>query len=399
MTDKRSNDMSDGGNDQTDDIFRQAIAQRVQQASEPRPYWELPGLVHQQEPRKRWFEMKFNDGYRSNQIGFVLAGAACVLLVGLGVWSLTGTSESGDVQVATDPTVPEVDDSTVSQPAESTEDGDGEPANDTADTGTAEESGDAAESDPVKETEEADEPGEEPTPEIVVLGPDGSGVGELVYLPFPDDDPDAECRFGQLGHRNAAGELHIYEGVESLGNVRHFEGGDGQVALVSNCEELVDTVIIASSSPGDPGPPELSVFPIPGDWLMLFSVDAQIRYVDTVWLADVDRGNGLEEVRFELDTMQIVPASEPTTGTAPEQDASADIEVAYVCADGSTGSTATDTEDVDQIDDYINGIDLCEGVGGVQSISFPASCGDLERTVTVGAEGGVPDIATIDYCE
>lgn len=369
MTDRHSNDTPEDEVPVIDDIIREAFSQRVQEVAEPRSYWELPGLIHQPESKKRWFDMQFGNGHRSPQIGFVLAGIACLLVLGFGLISLTGRNDGGDVQVATDPTLPDP-----SQEAEE----DAERAAEPEDQAT---------------------PEEQATPEVLVLGPDGSGVGELVYLPFPDDDPEAECRFGNLGHRNAAGELHSYDNIEPLGNVRYFEGGDGQVAVVSNCEELVDTVIIASSSLGDTGPPELAVFPIPGDWFMPFRVDAQIWYFDTVWLADIDRGNGLEEVRFELDRLQIVPTSEPSSDATPASDPAAPNDVAFVCADGSTGTVSTDTEDVEQIDDYINTIDLCEGVGGLQSISFEASCGDFKRTVTVGAEGGVPDIATIDYCE
>ncbi len=385
--------------DETDDIFQRAIAERVENAPEPRPYWELPGLIHDQEPKKRWFGMSSDRGFRSNQIGLALAAMACLALLGVGVWSLTGTSAGDDIQVTTDPTLPDtVDDDTAGDDTAGDESDDGttsEPANTT--------DGESADSEPT-DNDTDDAPDEEAAESIddqriEVVGPDGLGSGEMVYVAEADPNPDAECSSGRLGHRNADGDLHIYDNIGDVGNLRLYSGGDGQVALADNCEELVQTIIIASSSPGVDGPPQLAEFSIPTDWLMFFD-EPQISYVDEAWVGDIDRGSGTEKVRFDLDTLTIVAANEPATESDPDTgDAAGQIDVGYTCVDGSTGATATNSNDPDQIDDYINSIDLCEGSGGLSEISFEAPCGDVNRPVTVGAEGGVPDIATVDYCE
>lgn len=83
-----------------------------------------------------------------------------------------------------------------------------------------------------------------------------------------------------------------------------------------------------------------------------------------------------------------------TTTTEPT------ISIDYVCANGDTGSAEFTTDDEDQIDDFVNGTDLCETLGGLTEISFTAECPSGDREVTVGAtDGALPDFATIDYCE
>ncbi|MDH3292838.1 MAG: hypothetical protein OER95_00790 [Acidimicrobiia bacterium] len=72
----------------------------------------------------------------------------------------------------------------------------------------------------------------------------------------------------------------------------------------------------------------------------------------------------------------------------------------YACGNGETGSTDVPTDDIEEIDDIVNTIDLCEFRGGLTEISFTAPCPSGDRDVTVPAtEGAVPDIATLDLCE
>lgn len=72
----------------------------------------------------------------------------------------------------------------------------------------------------------------------------------------------------------------------------------------------------------------------------------------------------------------------------------------FVCGNGETGSSDVPTDDIEQIDDIVNTIDLCEFRGGLTEISFTAPCPSGDRDVTVPAtDGAVPDIATLDLCE
>lgn len=58
------------------------------------------------------------------------------------------------------------------------------------------------------------------------------------------------------------------------------------------------------------------------------------------------------------------------------------------------------TGDIEEIDDIVNTLDLCEFIGGLAEISFVAPCPSGDREVTVQAvNGGLPDIATLDLCE
>ncbi len=57
-------------------------------------------------------------------------------------------------------------------------------------------------------------------------------------------------------------------------------------------------------------------------------------------------------------------------------------------------------ESTDDIDDVVNGIDVCEGAGGLASVSYAAPCGAEFRQTTIEAiDGALPDFATLDVCE
>ena len=58
------------------------------------------------------------------------------------------------------------------------------------------------------------------------------------------------------------------------------------------------------------------------------------------------------------------------------------------------------TDDIEQIDEFVNTIDLCEFRGGLAQISFVAPCASGPREIVVTAvEGELPDLATLDLCE
>ncbi len=98
-------------------------------------------------------------------------------------------------------------------------------------------------------------------------------------------------------------------------------------------------------------------------------------------------------------TESTTTTTEPTTtqSTTPEE---ATIIIDYVCDDGDTGSAEFSTDDIEEIDDFVNATDLCEFKGGLIEISFTAPCPSGDREVTVMAiDGAVPDIATLDLCE
>lgn len=58
------------------------------------------------------------------------------------------------------------------------------------------------------------------------------------------------------------------------------------------------------------------------------------------------------------------------------------------------------TNDIEQIDEFVNTIDLCEFLGGISQISFIAPCASGDRRVNVAAvDGELPDIATLDPFE
>lgn len=104
-------------------------------------------------------------------------------------------------------------------------------------------------------------------------------------------------------------------------------------------------------------------------------------------------------------TVGSTSSTQPTTAsTAPATSQSATTEpmitIGYLCGDGDTGSTDVATGDIEEIDDIINTIDLCEFKGGLTEISFTAPCPSGDREVTVvTVDGAVPDIATLDLCE
>ena len=90
--------------------------------------------------------------------------------------------------------------------------------------------------------------------------------------------------------------------------------------------------------------------------------------------------------------------TESTTSQSTTTDATINID--YVCGDGDTGSAEFSTDDIEEIDDFVNATDLCEFKGGLVEISFTAPCPSGDREVTVIAiDGAVPDIATLDLCE
>lgn len=105
-------------------------------------------------------------------------------------------------------------------------------------------------------------------------------------------------------------------------------------------------------------------------------------------------------------TTESTTATSESTTTAPESTTSqsttpdATINIAYLCGDGDTGSAEFSTDDIEEIDDFVNATDLCEFKGGLIEISFTAPCPSGDRDVTVAAtDGAVPDIATLDLCE
>ena len=90
--------------------------------------------------------------------------------------------------------------------------------------------------------------------------------------------------------------------------------------------------------------------------------------------------------------------TESTTSQSTTTDATINID--YVCGDGDTGSAEFSTDDIEEIDDFVNATDLCEFKGGLVEISFTAPCPSGDREITVIAiDGAVPDIATLDLCE
>lgn len=100
-------------------------------------------------------------------------------------------------------------------------------------------------------------------------------------------------------------------------------------------------------------------------------------------------------------TESTISGTEPTT-TSQSTTSSTEttITIDYVCANGDTGSAEFTTDNEEQIDDFVNGTDLCETLGGLTAISFTARCPSGDREVTVAAtDGALPDFTTIDYCE
>lgn len=97
------------------------------------------------------------------------------------------------------------------------------------------------------------------------------------------------------------------------------------------------------------------------------------------------------------------PTPEAATPEPTTTDDEAGIEIDVACVDGEPAVTATTplpVSDIEEIDDIVNTIDFCEGVGGLASVSFTAPCPSGDREVIVAAVGGaLPDIATLDLCE
>lgn len=92
--------------------------------------------------------------------------------------------------------------------------------------------------------------------------------------------------------------------------------------------------------------------------------------------------------------------TESTTTQTATTEAPDAIAITFTCGNGETGSTDVPTGDIEQIDDVVNTIDLCEFRGGLTEISFTAPCPSGDRAVTVSAsDGALPDIATLDLCE
>lgn len=92
--------------------------------------------------------------------------------------------------------------------------------------------------------------------------------------------------------------------------------------------------------------------------------------------------------------------STSTTGAPSTTEPQGSFAITYVCGNGDTGSADIPTEDIDEIDDIVNTIDLCETLGGLTEITFTAPCPSGDREWPVGAtDGALPDFATIDFCE
>ena len=95
--------------------------------------------------------------------------------------------------------------------------------------------------------------------------------------------------------------------------------------------------------------------------------------------------------------------SSPTTAPTPVPTLDPDFDgliVTQTCGNGTSSQMGLATNDPEQIDDLVNTFDLCEGQGGLASITYPVDCGDGPREVTLDTvDGALPDIATIDSCE
>ena len=97
-------------------------------------------------------------------------------------------------------------------------------------------------------------------------------------------------------------------------------------------------------------------------------------------------------------TESATTATASTTGPSTTPDVT--ISIDYTCGDGDTGSAEFSTDDIEEVDDFVNAADLCEFKEGLIEISFTAPCPSGDRDVAVAAtDGAVPDIATLDLCE
>lgn len=76
------------------------------------------------------------------------------------------------------------------------------------------------------------------------------------------------------------------------------------------------------------------------------------------------------------------------------------ITVTQTCGDGTSGPLELETGNPEQIDDLVNTFELCEGAGGLASITYTVDCGGVVREATLDVvEGTLPDVANIDACE
>lgn len=91
------------------------------------------------------------------------------------------------------------------------------------------------------------------------------------------------------------------------------------------------------------------------------------------------------------------PFTNPPTTLSPDD---VRLIVTQTCGDGTSGPLELETGNPEQIDDLVNTFELCEGAGGLTSITYTVDCGGVVREVTLdAAEGMLPDVATIDACE
>ncbi len=76
------------------------------------------------------------------------------------------------------------------------------------------------------------------------------------------------------------------------------------------------------------------------------------------------------------------------------------IVIDYLCEDGDTGSAEFSTDDIEELNQFLDVIDLCEFKGGLTEISFTAPCPSGDREVTLAAnDGTIPPIDSLDLCE
>ncbi len=91
------------------------------------------------------------------------------------------------------------------------------------------------------------------------------------------------------------------------------------------------------------------------------------------------------------------PFTNPPSTLSPD---AVRLTVTQTCGDGTAGPLDLETDDTEQIDDLVNTFELCEGAGGLASITYAVDCGGVVREVTLAVvEGTLPDVATIDACE
>lgn len=91
------------------------------------------------------------------------------------------------------------------------------------------------------------------------------------------------------------------------------------------------------------------------------------------------------------------PVADSPTTLSPDD---ARLIVTQTCGDGTSGPLELETGNPEQIDDLVNTFELCEGAGGLASITYPVDCGGVVREMTLAVvDGALPDVATIDSCE